>query len=97
MSDDYSHGGLKTFLTTIAQRLEREVNEGASPSYKIVHTFARIGDREKTLYWIERCIDARASLLIKMASDRNFDFVRSEPRFKAALARINFPIPAQAE
>ena len=47
--------------------------------------------REQTLYWIERCLDAHLPNFIKIASDKNFDFVRDDPRFRAALIRLHFP------
>jgi DNA-binding winged helix-turn-helix (wHTH) protein/TolB-like protein len=91
LSDAYSNGGLSGFLTLVAERLEAEVARGGAPSYRIAHTFARIGNKDKTLYWIEKCIESRSSLIIKIASDPNFDFIRDEPRFQAALTAINFP------
>jgi DNA-binding winged helix-turn-helix (wHTH) protein/TolB-like protein len=91
MSDAYSQGGLPAFLKSVGERLEREVVRGAPASYKIVNTFARLGDREKTLYWIDKCVEAHDPLIIKMASDRNFDFVRNEAGFQEALRRINYP------
>jgi DNA-binding winged helix-turn-helix (wHTH) protein/TolB-like protein len=91
MSDAYSRGGLPSFLKSVGERLEREVTRGAPASYKVLNTFARLGDREKTLYWIDKCVEAHDPLVIKMASDRNFDFVRDEPRFQEALTKINYP------
>ncbi|MEO8041620.1 MAG: winged helix-turn-helix domain-containing protein [Acidobacteriota bacterium] len=91
MSDTYSRGGLPAFLKSVGERLESEALHGAPASYKIVNTFARLGDREKTLYWMDKCVEAHDPLIIKMASDRNFDFVRNEPRFQEALKKINYP------
>ena len=91
MSRQFDNGGLPAFLTTVGEKLEAEVVNGAPPSYKIVSTFARAGDKEKTLYWMEQCVKAHDPLIIKMAADRNFDFVRNDPRFQRALVTINYP------
>ena len=88
MTAAYRAGGYRGFLTKVA---ERNVKTPAFPQYKFAHTFARLRDREQTLHWIERCLDARSPNIIKIASDKNFDFVRDDPRFQAALTRLNFP------
>lgn len=91
MSASFERGGHRAFLEKVAERNARTAGEGAFPQYKFAHAFARLRDREQTLYWIERCLDARAPNIIKIASDRNFDFVRDDPRFQAARARLNLP------
>jgi len=89
MSDAFARGGHKEFLTKVAERNVSAVRNGAFPAYKVAHTFARLGDREQTLYWIEKCIEERSPNIIKIYSDKNFDFLRDDPRFKDALAKLN--------
>jgi tetratricopeptide (TPR) repeat protein len=87
----YNIGGYRAFLLKRVEAHVREVENGAFPGYKIPHAYARLGDREQTLYWIERCIEVRSPNIVKIALDRNFDFVRDDPRFRTALAKLNFP------
>jgi TolB-like protein len=88
----FEKGGRQAFLTKVTERNVRAADEGAFPQYKFAHAFARLRDREQTLYWIERCLDTHAPNIIKIASDRNFDFLRDDPRFQAAVARLNLPV-----
>ena len=85
MKTAYEAGGYRGFLGKVA---ERNVKTATFPQYKVAHTFARLRDRDQTLDWIERCLDARSPNIIKIASDKNFDFVRDDPRFHAALKRL---------
>jgi len=93
MSDAFARGGYKEFLTKVAERNVSAVQKGAFPAYKVAHTFARLGDREQTLYWIEKCIEERSPNIIKIYSDKNFDFLRDDPRFRDALVKLNLAQP----
>jgi tetratricopeptide (TPR) repeat protein len=92
MTIAFEDKGHAAFLAKVAEGNIRAAGEGAFPQYKFAHAFARLHDREKTLFWIERCLDARSPNIIKIASDKSFDFLRDDPRFKAALVRLNFPL-----
>ncbi|PYS87122.1 MAG: hypothetical protein DMF62_13400 [Acidobacteria bacterium] len=85
----FNSGGYLAFLRKTAERNVDQVKRNRFPGYKIPHTFARLRDREQTLYWIEKCIENHTPNIIKIASDRNFDFVRDDPRFRSALVRLN--------
>ena len=91
MTVAFESGGHHAFLSKVAERYVTTAGQGAFPQYKFAHVHARLRHREKTLYWIERCLEARAPNIIKIASDKHFDFVRDDPRFQAALRRLNFP------
>jgi DNA-binding winged helix-turn-helix (wHTH) protein/TolB-like protein len=91
LSDAFETGGHRAFLAKVAERNLKSAGTGAFPQYRFAHVFARLRDREQTLHWIERCVEARSPNIIKIANDKNFDFVHEDPRFQAALARLNFP------
>ncbi|HSK31297.1 MAG TPA: tetratricopeptide repeat protein, partial [Candidatus Limnocylindria bacterium] len=87
----YSTGGRVGFLSLVVKRFEDELAGGMFPNYRIAHTYARLRNREKTLETIERCIEARSPNITKIALDHNFDFLRDDPRFQEAVAKLRFP------
>ncbi|MFL6466666.1 MAG: winged helix-turn-helix domain-containing protein [Pyrinomonadaceae bacterium] len=93
MSDAFARGGHQAFLTKVAERNVAEVQKGAFPAYKVAHTFARLRNREQTLYWIDKCIEERSPNIIKIYSDKNFDFLRDDPRFKDAVDKLKLVQP----
>jgi DNA-binding winged helix-turn-helix (wHTH) protein/TolB-like protein len=92
MTTAFEKGGHRAFLEKVADTNVRGAGDGSFPQYKFAHTFARLRDPEKTLHWIERCLEVRSPNIIKIASDKNFDFLRDDPRFMAAIARLNLPL-----
>jgi DNA-binding winged helix-turn-helix (wHTH) protein/TolB-like protein len=87
----YQTGGRNAFLTEATAQYEKKVSDGAFPSYKIVHTYARLQNREKTLEWIEKCLKERSPNIIKISSDPNFEFLQDDPRFRTAIAQLKLP------
>jgi serine/threonine-protein kinase len=62
------------------------------PAYALASYYAAAGDREATLHWLERALEAR-SFLGLVATHPLFAFVRDDPRFQALLRAANIPIP----
>ena len=63
--------------------LEKSVQDGhLFHEYRLVHIYARLRDREKTLEWLEKGIRKRSSNIIKVNLDPNFDFLRDDERFQ---------------
>ena len=91
LTEAYRSGGRSSYLTLLADRYEKRVAAGAFPSYKVPHTYARLRDREKTLEWIEKCLNERSPNIIKISSDPNFAFLQEDPRFQAAIAKLKLP------
>ena len=77
-----------------ARKLIDELNEIAQHHYVapalFVYAYLGLGDKETALTWMERGIEEHDQwLLLKV--DPILDPLRSEPRFQAALRRMNFP------
>jgi TolB-like protein/DNA-binding winged helix-turn-helix (wHTH) protein/tetratricopeptide (TPR) repeat protein len=78
-----------------ARKLIDELNEIARHRYVapalFVYAYLGLGDKETALTWVERGIEEHDQwLLLKV--DPILDPLRSEPRFQAALRRMNFPL-----
>jgi TolB-like protein len=77
-----------------ARKLIDELNEIARHRYVapalFVNAYLGLGDKETALTWMERGIEEHDQwFLLKV--DSTLDSLRSEPRFQAALRRMNFP------
>jgi hypothetical protein len=77
-----------------ARKLIDELNEIARHRYVapplFVHAYLGLGDKETALTWMERGIEEHDQwFLLKV--DPTLDPLHSEPRFQAALRRMNFP------
>ncbi len=57
-------------------------------SYDIAVIYARMGEKEKTLTWLEKAYDEHDSGLVSLAVDPLFNIVRSDARFTALLKRL---------
>ncbi len=53
--------------------------------------YARLGEREKTLDWLERAFRLRDASLLGLRGDTEFDGLRSDPAFQNLLRRLNPP------
>jgi TolB-like protein len=53
--------------------------------------YARVGDREKALDWLERAFRLRAAALLNLRGDPQFDSLRADPRFQNLLRRLKPP------
>jgi TolB-like protein/DNA-binding winged helix-turn-helix (wHTH) protein/Tfp pilus assembly protein PilF len=53
--------------------------------------FSGLGDRETTLYWLDRAEQARVSDLIGLARDSRFVGLRTDPRFQGLVERVRTP------
>lgn len=70
LRDSYQKGGIRTFWQAQAEKMQQ-----SSPDqncYELAKTYARLGEKEKALYWLKRAVENR---------NFNFIFVNTEPIF----------------
>ena len=76
-------------------RLLGELKQEATRNYVQAYSFAVIyiglGDKEEALNWLEKHMTSRAETANAYAVAPELDDLRSEPRFKAMLKRMNLP------
>ncbi len=56
--------------------------------------YAEAGDKDKAIEWLETAYRMHDKFLIALEVEPTFDPLRSDPRFKDLLRRMNFPAPA---
>jgi TolB-like protein len=60
--------------------------------YLFARIYARMGDRESALRWLDKAYAERADHLVLLNVDPLFDGLRSDPRFTALLTRVGFTL-----
>jgi len=56
-----------------------------------VELYARIGDKENTLRWLDQAFVEHSSFLVQIREDSLYEDLHSEPRFRAMLLRMRIP------
>lgn len=61
---------------------------GAGIATRLGVLYARNGNRERALHWLNLAVDRREDAPLHFRSEQAFDFMRADPGFKALLARV---------
>ena len=84
------NSGLRGFWQT-KLALDRDQASPALSSYDVASDYAALGDRDKSLVWLEKSYTDRKWLLTALSVDPRFDVLRSDPRFQNLLQRLHLP------
>ncbi len=90
----YIHGraGRRAEALEVLRALEAaRANSIYVPATDLALVAAGMGDREAALTWLEQGYDERARWMCSLRVFPPFDPLRNEPRFKALVARMQFP------
>jgi len=91
VEDDFARSGYRGVLQSwLGGLMESSKHQYVSP-YSIADTYMRLGEREKALDWLERAYEGHDSALVSLTVEPMFDPLRSEPRFREILRRMNLP------
>lgn len=74
----------------LAEMLDKQ-KRGEFPAARIADAYADLGDKENALYWLEKALEERSSVLLTLKVSEEWDFLRSDPRFSALFQRMHFP------
>jgi hypothetical protein len=61
------------------------------PAIAFASIYVGLGDNDKAISWLEKAYTERSSKLIYLNANPLFDPLRSDPRFKELVGRMNFP------
>jgi eukaryotic-like serine/threonine-protein kinase len=88
IEEDLTKSGYNGVLRSWLNGMTQLSKHGYVSSYDIAEIYARMGEKEQTLAWLEKAYDEHESGLVSIAVDPLFDPVRSEARFRALLKRM---------
>jgi hypothetical protein len=81
-------GNRATAERLLAELRQRSNNEFISP-FAFVYVFLGLDDKEQTFVWLERSYEIQSADMITLKVDPIFDPLRSDPRFRDLLRRLN--------
>jgi tetratricopeptide (TPR) repeat protein len=88
IEEDFSKSGYNGVLQNWLDGMTEISKHGYVSSYDIAQIHARMGEKEKTLIWLEKAYDEHDSGLVSLGVDPLFNIVRSDARFHALLKRL---------
>ncbi|HSR69024.1 MAG TPA: winged helix-turn-helix domain-containing protein [Acidobacteriota bacterium] len=81
---------IKAVFAKQVERLQAKLSQGEYvAAMHFARAYARAGDRESALAWLERAYHERNRLVLEILVDPLFDGLRSDPRFKTVIERLN--------
>lgn len=84
----FAYAGNKTEAEKIIQQLhERSAREYVS-AYVIATIYVALGDKDKTMEWLEKAVPEQTSYLALIRVEPKFDPMRSDPRFVDFVQRV---------
>ena len=87
VADAYRTGGKEAFL-----RAELVFHDGhPGPDYDAAKLFGLLGEREKTLHWLQQSLASRRPEILNLRNDPEFDSFRADPEFEDIVKHVGFP------
>jgi hypothetical protein len=87
----YAIAGERSKAEQILRTLMELARSSYVSSFDIATIYAGLGDRARTLDWLERAYEGRATYLVFVNVDPRFDAYRDDPRFRDLVRRIGLP------
>jgi len=76
---------------SLLARMTTTARTGYVSPRTFVELYARIGDKENTLRWLDQAFVEHSSFLVQIREDSLYEDLHSEPRFRAMLLRMRIP------
>jgi TolB-like protein/Tfp pilus assembly protein PilF len=76
----------------VVAELVRRYEEHGTGAASVARGYAAIGEKDKTLEWMEKAFNEHALMLRSFSVDFNFEDMQSDPRFQAFLKRLGLDI-----
>ena len=87
----YRRGGFRAVLEWSVDELERKAaKQYVSPS-DFADAYAVLGRKEETIHYLEESYREHAPHLVFLQSDPTFDFLHSDPRYRAIVNKMGLP------
>jgi len=87
----YAIAGERAKAEQILRTLLGAARSSYVSSFDIATIYAGLGDRARTMDWLERAYEGRATYLVFLGVDPRFDSFRTDPRFRELVRRIGLP------
>jgi TolB-like protein/Tfp pilus assembly protein PilF len=86
-----ARSGQREEATKLLGQLKQESTKRYVPGYSVAIIYIGLNEKEEALNWIEKDVNDHSFITVSYGVSPEFDDLRSEPRFKAMLKRMNLP------
>jgi tetratricopeptide (TPR) repeat protein len=93
MQKAYAAGGYPAAKRELIAIQEEIASGGMLASASLVIEHAKHGNKEKSLYWLQKAYESHTRDLIYLNVEPGYNPIRSDPRFQDIVRRIGLPIP----
>ena len=91
LQEGYREAGYRRAMKHGADTLAARSERVHVPAVRIARLYAHAGENERALYWLEKAYAAHESPLVHLSVARDWDGLRSDPRFRNLLHRMDLP------
>ena len=91
IGEDFGKSGYPGVMQSWLEGLKEVSKRSYVSPYNIAQIYARLGDKEQALSWLEQAYNDRDSKLTYAKVEPAFDPLRSDPRFQKLLQRLAMP------
>jgi len=92
LEEGYREGEYATALTKFSRIFAARYGKPGGPrGYHLANCFARAGDKESTIEWLEKDYEEHDNNMPYTESSPVFDLVRDDPRFQDLMRRVGLP------
>ena len=91
LTEAFASGGAKGFWNRQLEFLKEDDEKKSVSPYSIASVYARLGDKEQTLNWLEKAYQQHDAYVVYLKIDPQFDSLRSDPRVADLMRRIGLP------
>lgn len=89
LARSYAAAGDKTRAKHILDELVQLASRQYVPPAEIAATYTALGRNDEAFAWLHKACDERAAALVYLRVNRDYDSLRSDPRFKELLQRMH--------
>ncbi len=84
----YARGGRRNDALRLLNEMKEQRRTSYVPAGAFVNAYAGLGDREQTIYWLQRAYEEQSNIMQYIGVHPHFDFIRDDPRFKDLEQRV---------
>jgi tetratricopeptide (TPR) repeat protein len=93
LDQGFHSSGWKGALTQAIKSLQARRKLKYFSPYMIARLYADLGDKEQAFQWLDTAYREHDFLLVGLATQFQFDLLRSDPRFGELLRKVGLPTP----
>jgi tetratricopeptide (TPR) repeat protein len=86
----FAASGWKGYLRKQIELMKAEAGKRSLPTYSMARLYARLGDNNQALEWLQKAYDKHSDYLVLLKVDPMFDETRRDPRFAELMRKVGF-------